>query len=209
MKTRTISTLVALGLSLGACGSGSRGLETVHQPVVTRADYSFNVNSGYGGLAEGDAERLAGWFDAMRLGFGDKVSVETNNGYDDGATKAAVASIAARYGLLLQDTPPSLSGSVPNGGARVIVSRLKAEVPSCPDWSGAASPNFTNKSSSNYGCAVNSNLAAMVADPEDLIRGKSGNASVDAASSNKAVKLYREAKPTGAGGLKSETTGGK
>jgi pilus assembly protein CpaD len=61
---------------------------------------------------------------------------------------------------------------------------------------------------SNYGCATNSNLAAMIADPEDLVRGKTGGPQVDAALSGKAIKAYREAQPTGVKGLKVEETGG-
>jgi pilus assembly protein CpaD len=61
---------------------------------------------------------------------------------------------------------------------------------------------------SNYGCATNTNLAAMIADPEDLVRGKTGDSQVDAALSGKAIKAYREAPTTGTKGLKVETTGG-
>ena len=209
MKTRNLATLIALGITVSACGgTGGRGLESVNQPVVSRADYAFDVNTGASGLAGGDAARLSGWFDALQLGYGDKVSVDLGGNYNDGEARRAIASIAAQYGLLLEDVAPALSGDVAPGGARVIVSRMKASVPSCPNWKGSGEPTFGNKTSSNYGCATNSNLAAMIADPEDLIRGRTGNSTTDAASSAKAVMMYRTQKPTGEGGLKSETTGG-
>ncbi len=209
MTFRNLTTLISLGISLAACGTSNRGLESVHQPVVSRADYAFDVNTASDGLASGDAARLSGWFDALKLGYGDKVSVDMGGNYADGAAKASIASVAARYGLLLDDTPPLVGGDVPPGSARVIVSRLKASVPSCPDWSGNKGPNFSNDAPSNYGCAANTNLASMIADPEDLIRGKTGVGTTDAASSGKAVKLYRSNALTGAGSLKSESTGGK
>jgi pilus assembly protein CpaD len=209
MNTRTLTTLIALGISVSACGgTGSRGLESVHQPVVARADYSFDVTTASAGLAAGDAARLAGWFDALQLGYGDKVSVDLGGNYNDSEARGAIASIAARYGLLLEDIPPSLSGDVAPGGARVIVSRLKATVPSCPTWKGSGEPNFGNKTSSNYGCATNSNLAAMIANPEDLVRGAAGSGTTDAASAAKGVNLYRSRKPSGDGELKTESTGG-
>ncbi len=208
-KYRTLSALVCLGLSLGACGTSSRGLESVHQPVVSRSDYAFDVNTAADGLANGDAARLVGWFDALNLGYGDKVAVDMGSNYADGAAKATIASLAARYGLLLQDNAPMLAGDIAPGTARVVVSRLKASVPSCPDWSRNKGPDFSNQVSSNYGCATNTNLASMIADPEDLIRGKTGDVTADAASSAKAVKMYRTTAPTGSNGLKSETTGGK
>jgi pilus assembly protein CpaD len=209
MNIRNLATLVSLGITLGACGTSNRGLESVHQPVVTRSDFAFDVNTASDGLASGDAARLTGWFDALNLGYGDKVAVDLGNNYSDGAAKAAIASLAARYGLLLQDTAPMLSGEVAPGTARVVVSRSKAAVPGCPDWSTNRGPNYMNNTTSNYGCAVNTNLAAMVADPEDLIRGKTGDGTSDAAASAKALKMYRTTAPTGAAGLKSETTGGK
>ncbi len=209
MKTQTLTTLIALGISLSACGgTGGRGLESVHQPVVARADYAFDVSTAASGLAAGDAARLSGWFDALQLGYGDKVSVDLGSNYNDGEARGAIASIAARYGLLLEDIPPALSGDVAPGGARVIVSRLKASVPSCPNWKGTSDPNFGNKTSPNYGCATNTNLAAMIANPEDLVRGVAGNGSGDAASAAKGVNLYRTQKPTGEGGLKAATPGG-
>ena len=208
MKKRNIASLFALAMTLSACGGvGSRGLESVHQPVVSRNDYAFDVNTSAGGLASADATRLAGWFDALQLGYGDKVSVDLGGNYNDGAARAAVATIAARYGLLLQDVPPALMGDVTPGGARVIVSRLKASVPTCPNWKGTGEPNFGNKTSSNYGCATNSNLAAMIADPEDLVRGRSANGTTDPTTSGRGVGVYRSQKPTGEGGLKSESGG--
>jgi pilus assembly protein CpaD len=42
---------------------------------------------------------------------------------------------------------------------------------------------------------MNSNLAAMVADPMDLIRGKSSDVT-DTGSAVRAIKAWREAEPT-------------
>src|SRR3546814_2517410 len=73
-----------------------------------------------------------------------------------------------RRGLLLSGAAPVTTGDVPADNLRVVVTRASAFVPGCPDWSTKSSINFNNATSSNYGCATNSNLAAMVADPNDL-----------------------------------------
>jgi pilus assembly protein CpaD len=75
-----------------------------------------------------------------------------------------------------------------------VVTPDRAIVPDCPNWKsgGRDSASLTD---SNYGCAVNSNLAAMVADPMDLIRGKSSDAP-EALISHRAIKAWREAEPT-------------
>ncbi len=205
--TRSLTVLALLGCTvLSACGTENRGLESVHQPVVARTDYVYDMPAPGDRLSEEAARGLSGWFESLNLRYGDRVSVDTQ-GYGAG-TRDAVSALAARYGLLVDETAPVTQGEIPAGSIRVIISRMAASVPNCPDWSRPSNPNFDGHSMSNYGCATNSNLAAMIADPRDLISGRTGPASVDAATSSKAIQTYRKAPSTGAGGLKSETTRG-
>lgn len=200
--------LLALGLTLGACG-GTRnaGLESVHQPVVNRLDYALDLNTaGSGGLADGESQRLAGWFDTLRVGYGDRISIDDPSPYGSAASRDAVASVAARYGLLLDDGAPVTTGEVGGGMIRVVVSRMSASVRGCPDWSRPSQPEYAASSMSNFGCATNTNLAAMVANPEDLIHGQVG--STDQRVSSKAIKTYRDKAPTGAADLKQESSKG-
>lgn len=204
-----LATLIALGLATTACGTENRGVESVHQPVVSRTDYAFDVPTSADGLAAEEANRISGWFDSLKLGYGDKVSIDLSGGYGSRAARDIVASIAARYGLLLEDNAPLTGGDVAPGSVRVVVSRMKAAVPGCSDWGRPSDRNFDNHSLSNYGCAINGNLAAMIANPEDLVRGQPGTSSTDAATANKAIKTYRDKAPTGAQGLKQESAGSK
>jgi len=52
-----------------------------------------------------------------------------------------------------------------------VVSGNKAWVPGCPNWKSGARDSAAEVDP-NYGCATNSNLAAMIADPQDLLHGK-------------------------------------
>ena len=56
---------------------------------------------------------------------------------------------------------------------------------------------------SNFGCGVNADLAAMVANPEDLLHGREGTGVGDPITGTKAVQFYRSTPPTGANGLKN------
>lgn len=211
---RTIHTRKALGaalaLSLGTLLAGCGGmaqntqLESIHQPVVSRTNYTLDVTTNPGGLSLPEARRLAGWFEAMDLRYGDRISID--DPLSSGATRAAVEAVAGRFGLLVGDTAPVTPGAINAGTARVIVTRTSATVPGCPDWSAKSDTNFKNATSSNYGCASNANLAAMVADPEHLLKGATGTGRTVVMSSNKAIDSYRDAKPTGEGGLKSNNT---
>ena len=202
--------MIALSLTLAACGETSapnRGMESAHQPVVNRIDYALDVRGGgNGGLAQGEARRLQDWFDSLRLGYGDRVAVEDRNAYGNVAICDDIAAAAARYGLLLNESAPVTAGAVADGMVRVVVSRMTASVPNCPDWSRVSQPDYTGATSSNYGCAVNTNLAAMIANPEDLIEGRSDGGGVDGQLSAKAIKTFRDKVPTGAAALQTNST---
>jgi pilus assembly protein CpaD len=206
----TLRPILLAGLLLGGCmGTENRGVESVHQPVVARSDYALDLQTAGGALASGESARLAHWFDAMRLGYGDRVAVDDPEGVSSAAF-AEVGGVAAGYGLLVAEDAPVTAAPVTPGTVRVVVSRMRAGVPNCPDWSRNSSSEFESNTSSNYGCAVNANLAAMVANPGDLVRGQQGAAFTDPATAAKAIEALRKAPPTGAGQvLKSESTGGK
>lgn len=187
--------LIAFSLALGACGPVNRGLDSVNQPVVTRTDFMFDVRAGMDGLGAGEGQRLAGWFESLQLGYGDHVAIDDPAG--SSAVRDGVARIAARHGLLLSPTPPIVGPAVEPGSARVIVSRSAAAVQNCPNWTRKAQPEFAASTMSNYGCATNANLAAMIADPQDLIEGRSGDAGRDPNTAVKAIRTFRDADPTG------------
>ncbi len=211
MVKRTLLLAVLPAVILGGCsGTKNRGLESVHQPVVTRTDYNLDVAIGPGGLASGEEQRLAGWMGTLRLGYGDSIAIDDPAGSGP-AARAAVARAAARFGLLLGRETPVTGASVPPGMLRVVVSRARASVPGCPDFSRTRQPEFESNTSSNQGCAINSNLASMVANPLDLVRGEPGTQVYDAATGTRAISEYRKATPTGNGGttLKIEKTGNK
>lgn len=199
---------LSLGLALAACGGmpENRSLYSTKQPVVDRTSYTLDVAAGPGGLSIPEQQRLAGWFEAMKLGYGDRVSIE--DPMASGATRDDIAALAARHGILVSDGAPVTAGFVEPGRVRVVITRSTASVPGCPDWSITSDMNYTNGTYPGYGCAINGNLAAMVANPEDLITGQAGTGETVVMSSTKAIDTYREQKPTGTGGLKQADTGG-
>jgi len=208
-RTILLASALAPALLLGACGGTlNRGVDSVHQPIVTKTDYAFDVNTNGNRLAPGEQQRLAGWMASLRLGYGDRVAIDDPHRYG-GGVHDIVAGEVAHYGLLLSDDAPVTGAPVSPGTVRIIISRMKAAVPGCPDYSRENKPEFNSNSSSNFGCAINSNLAAMVANPGDLVRGQPGADSNDNISSSKAIDSYRRAPTTGSSGLKSESTGAK
>ncbi len=208
-NTRKLAGVLALsiGLTLGACGGmpTNRSLESVKQPVVERTNYTLDVRAGVGGLSIPEQQRLSGWFDAMDLRYGDRVSID--DPMSSSATREAVSKLAGRHGILINQGAPVTAGYVEPGNVRVVITRSNAYVPGCPDWSAKSDMNYNNATSPGYGCATNANLAAMVANPEDLIKGQEGTGETIVSTSNKAIDSYRNQAPTGEGGLAQGGTG--
>jgi pilus assembly protein CpaD len=209
LSTARLAGALCLALSLSACGGMStwRGLDSVHQPVVSHSTSSIDLTTGGNGLAPGERERLTGWFDALNLRYGDHIAVDDPLASD--ATRDAVQQSAAKFGLLVGNEVPVTEGHVNAGTARIIVTRSVATVPGCPDWSSNSESNFMSATHSNYGCAVNSNLAAMVANPDDLLHGSHGTGLSNVTTSDKAIGAFGARQPSGASGsVKSESSKG-
>jgi pilus assembly protein CpaD len=202
--------LLALATALAGCTHTTpdpalRGVEPLNVPVVTRADYVFDAAAPGGSLGSAEEARLDGWFRSLQLGYGDSIYVDGPYAY---GARADVARIAGRYGLLLSEGAPVTTGEIAPDSVRVVVSRTRASVPNCPNWSVPSQPNLTNSSMAGMGCSVNANLAAMIANPEDLVHGREGSVVGDPRTATRAIGVYRSTAPTGTQGLQSINTKG-
>ena len=119
-----VSVLV-LPLGLAGCGGvpHNASLYSVHQPVVSHASFTLDLASGPDGLPEPEQQRLAGWFTAMQLRYGDHIAIADPLAMP--ATRASVGTVAQRFGLLLADEPAPAAGpdTPPPGSVRVVVIR--------------------------------------------------------------------------------------
>ena len=194
---------LSLGFGLSACGTLNEGpqnmsLNSVNQPVVERNNYALDLVRGGSGLTVPEQARLADWFETLDIGYGDRIAV------DDPSMSPAVlqdvAAVASRFGILVSEGAPITEGYVNPGSVRVVVTRSMAYVPGCPNWENRYGIEQGNQTSPGFGCAVNSNIAAMVANPEHLLNGASGTGGTVVMTSNRAIDSYRDAEPTGAGG---------
>lgn len=195
MRNMKFLTAVAASLTLAGCAAGSLGttntsMYSVHQPVVERTNFAIDLNSDGGGISTAEQNRLGEWFDALRLGYGDSVSVDFGSSYPDQLATKIVSKVASDRGVILDGVAPVTAGQIAPGMVRVIVTRSKASVPSCPDFTTDHDRNYNASNHSNHGCSVNSNLAAMIANPEDLVRGQE-NKRLDTNSGKRAVDTYR------------------
>jgi len=210
LAAASAAALLASGCATAPQGAltaqNNTGLYSLHQPVVERTEYVFDVSAGYNGLSAAEQDRLDAWFASIQLRYGDRLSIDGPGGEAPQSAAQDVARVAARYGLLVDRAAPVTQGQIPAGTVRVIASRAHASVPGCPTWSDPGIVEST-ATSSNFGCAVNSNLAAMVADPNDLVVGREGNVDLSGATATRAINTYRTRPPTGSQPLPATNTG--
>lgn len=193
MRIVSMALITALGLSVTACGSNTanRSVYSERQPVVSKSNFVLDLSAGNGGLSTAEQNRLSGWLDALELGYGDRVSIDDPSYSNSAVAKAAVENIVASYGLLISETAPVTEGNIPSGQMRVVVTRTSASVPGCPDYSHRSHTDFQARTSANYGCGTNSTLSAMIANPEDLVRGQNADGE-DQSQASKAIRAYRD-----------------
>ena len=207
MRTRIAFVLLASAVAgcttPGSADQPARGLASVNVPVVSRTDFALDLAAPDGDLSSAEQARLDAWYKSLGLTYGDLIYVD---GLYADAARADVGRVTGKYGLLVSAGTPVTAGVVQPGSVRVVVTRTRASVPSCPDWSRPSSPDYDNMQMSNFGCGVNANIAAMVAHPGDLVHGREGDALVDGLTASKAIQAYRTAKPTGEQGLQDIST---
>ncbi|MBB4631001.1 CpaD family pilus assembly protein [Sphingosinicella soli] len=203
MRRLAAATLLASSLALGACGGSmpNPGMASAKAPLVTQTILVHDLGyAGSDGLSGEQRKSLSEWFDGIGVRYGDRVSVD-DQGSGSGVRRAAIASVLAEYGLLLSEQVPVTPGAG-NAGARVVVMRAAATVPGCPDWTRGSNAEFEASTMSNYGCASESNLAAMVVDANDLVSGKA-HTGTDALTTVKAIETYRGKAAEGTDKVKS------
>jgi len=167
-------SLAALGLALliGACAPVTSYTDAEApkrlqlDTATTQLDLHFVPGSA--ALASADAARLRQAAASGEIAPSDRVIVAAAGvPHLAREREATVSAVLLHYGVVpvtgLQDVPPNR--------AVVSVQRTLVTLPPCPNWSKRPNSDFDNQPSSNFGCATETNLGMMVANPSDLASG--------------------------------------
>ena len=124
-----------------------------------------------------------------------RVMVPTG-GFNEAAARLAAADVVAtlrREGIsheriIVTPYPAgAASGPVP---IKLVFSSLRASVDPCGRWPENLGDSYENKNYFNFGCASQSNLAAQIADPRDLLSPR-GMSPIDATRRSGVIEDYR------------------
>ncbi len=199
------SSLVAVLLA-GSCASpdeaGFRVADPeVNHPIVVEPVYQsvkFPFSVGNAGLMPDDAARFQAFIADYQAHGNGAITVSVPAGTYANATISYFGERLADMGI-----PRSrvLVGThdVANGDTRVELGFVGygARVDRCGDWSEDIADTADNQPMKNFGCAVQSNIAAMVADPRDLIEPRDMDDS-DGARRKTVIGHYQKGEKTAA-----------
>jgi pilus assembly protein CpaD len=197
----SIKSLIAAAslatLALAGCTTQQKASWTpIEAPVENQVRWveskhvvRFSPNDG--ALSPGERSRLDAFLGLARPDYNDRVYVLA----DEGALETRRVGSVREYLLERNIAGRQIAGGVaadagPNA-LTLVIGRYIVIPPSCPNWSKPSAGDPNNRTSSNFGCATASNLGAMVADPGDLVAGKTmgpGDGTVSAGS----VQRYRD-----------------
>ncbi|MEQ8377494.1 CpaD family pilus assembly protein [Parvibaculum sp.] len=203
---------VALGAAVGLAGcSGFNGVEeaqygvTYSHPISVETDVAtlnVGVVAGQPGVAPSDRAAIEGFAAAYRQRGHGPLTISTPSGSPNaGAATVAlsdVRDILSENGIgtgSLAYTPYRASGADANAPVILSFKRYVAKATACGDWSQDYALDPANGLMPNHGCATQNNLAAMVADPADLI-GPRDMTPADADRRNTVLEKYREGEAT-------------
>lgn len=181
--TATSSTGMGLillsGLMLAGCAMDGAEIEDSYvsasaeerYPItVAEAPVKMNVSARSGTLQAEHLNRVINFAQDARNNATSRISVSYGSGSANGR-RVAQESVAV---LVAQGVPRSMiaTGSYRGSGTMVTLSfhRKVAVTKECGDWSENLSGNQFNEAYPNQGCAIQQNIAAMVANPEDFER---------------------------------------
>ena len=167
--------------------------EAVNHLVVTISKITHVVHFSPGSK-EPDSLQMSELIDFMYRGGasrGDAVLIERSANPEDDDRATILSGALEEQGL----RPSVRVAALPTGELRLTIESYAASAPACPDWSKPPGSDLANTLPSDFGCATDANLAAMVADPRDLIEGrKLSPASGDPAIAG--LQRYRTGKVT-------------
>jgi pilus assembly protein CpaD len=200
MMTRFVPLLcAALGLLAAGCTPSTSEWSSAAAPKTPRVQYTrlhheAAFKPGSSELAAGEAAQLRRFFDQAAVTSEDHVYFEP--AIEDRLTAARIGRLTKlvdAHGIGAK-TLPAAEGALAHDSVNIVVERYVVVPPDCPNWTSPSVGDHSNQPGSNFGCSDATNLGLMVADPRDLLMGRTlGPAEGDAALA--AVKRYREGKP--------------
>ncbi len=204
-RFKIMSAFFALAL-LSGCATGPRSpnggpLTWAPRPKINVVNHQRFVHPvrfapAMARPAKPEIELLAAFLAKHNVQPGDQIMLKGGTAKE----RLSVMRALARLGLT-DATEARFNPAASTQTVLVVVDHYWVTPPAnCPDWSKPASADFSNTVDSNYGCANVYDLGQMVADPHDLLQGRTLGPA-DAAEGVNGIERYQAGKVSfGSGG---------
>ena len=202
------SALALGGLLLAGCAGGTASLGG-EPPLTPTSRYTLQVEPGLdrialavhdAGLSENQRAALGDLLSRFALSGAPALVIEAPAGGDPLANQTAwnvKAALVAAGAADQRISVISYAGPDPRAPVLVGFETVRAVVPQCGTEWGSLGRTGDNQSASNFGCAVNANLAAQIANPRDIIAPRAMTPS-DAGRRSVVFDAYRQGEQTAA-----------
>lgn len=135
---------------------------------VVPVSYQFNINLGRSALVASDRTAMLRFLRSHGPIDNQKLVVIASS-----RRQRTLATWLGEAGVQPNQLRWQVKGSQP-GAVVLITEYFKVQTPDCPNWQGGQNlPTHAQQRSSNFGCATAANLAVMVRDPRELLKGRS------------------------------------
>ena len=218
MKTHTENLLriacLAAVLTAGSCAAGSNDASmlmadpNVNHPIAVEPSYR-DLKVQFAGPVQGmpseDALRFDAFLADYRAHGNGSIGISVPSGPPSRAAIEYFAERAAATGIS-RDKILVATHDAPTGDMRVELNFVAYQArleKKCGDWSENLAFTMSNDTPANFGCAVQQNIAAMIADPRDLMGPRQMGES-DGARRATVIDKYRQGEITGANKRKSD-----
>lgn len=192
---KLLSIVLAAGLAglTGACTGGwQESYSNKRNDVeLVRLTHSVRFAEGTDSISAGQRAELERFLADVGAGYGDEAWIDAGGDSMGAARGSAVMSTLRRHGIQASSDNLAHGPALEPGEVRLVIGRYMVTPPECPDWRKPSDKDFHNTPSSNYGCATVTNLGQMVANPRDLLKGRTFGGP-DAERAVMAVESYRE-----------------
>lgn len=198
------ATLAAL-LALAGCDTPFPETQNDFTPVaaydrfpieVAKGPVKFDVPTDKGALNAQQKDTIVRFAQQAKSNYASTIHVRRPS---EGGRGSVVAGAIKRI-LLKQGVPDSMivqSTYQASADSPVVVSYIRtwAVTQECGNWDEDLAVTFSNSGYANFGCAVQNNVAAMVANPNDFVMPRTETPS-DPMRRSTVMNKYREGVPT-------------
>lgn len=203
--------LLAAGMILAGCVTDDLAMDDTYVPLTPSERYpieyakgpmTLQVATNHGTLQPAQVNVVAGFARQSMAGGATPVTIRRPAG--GGASKRVAQEIA---GLLLQQGVPremiKMTTYPAPASAPVQLAYLKsyAHTKPCGTWDVNVADTAQNHTMTNHGCAVQANIAAMIADPEDIVTPNPVSPTPATASTKAIRRLYEPSATSSSSGI--------